>query len=514
MHYRLSAASGQVVDEGDGTAVVDGGAVTVSPLLGQPLRITPEQIVEVGEPVPFTVRIGLSDGSAVELSQLGAVRTQLLAQIGDIRVTDARAGLVTIGFGERQRFHGAVDDVDADISLYDDGLVAIPVSGPPVQVPYSLIEDVTTDPSGYRISISMGDAGTVVVQRLAQTTSQLLTLLRQRATAARGRTGAFLQALLPGLGPLAQRQLAGDLRDGVAVPRPILDAIDPAIWPALIGAAALPERAGCATLIQSLGEPALGFHQITSVEVAAQGTQHFAEAGEVQSTGPGRGQGMDYGQIEQGMGAMMAERFMGVPGPGSGGAAGPLLGGPVGGASGMGPGMGMGMGMGFGAPFGAYGGMLAMRMLRGGGAWSGGGQAQARSMFRVPEAPPDPHGQTAARTDLDSLTISGDNPTIIAFLVARTASGTLVYEFLNVEDHATYVFHDPAMSVAQLDLALMLAGFHIEVLAGDVSGIGSRYAEAVRRLPHLAWLAGAFRGRAIHDDGWKAQLEQRISAAQ
>lgn len=171
MHYRLSAASGQVVDEGDGTAVVDGGAVTVSPQLGQPLRITPEQIVEVGEPVPFTVRIGLSDGSAVELSQLGAVRTQLLAQIGDIRVTDARAGLVTIGFGERQRFHGAVDGVDADISLYDDGLVALPVSGPPVQVPYSLIEDVTTDPSGYRISVSMGDAGTVVVQRLAQTTS-------------------------------------------------------------------------------------------------------------------------------------------------------------------------------------------------------------------------------------------------------------------------------------------------------------------------------------------------------
>ena len=160
MHFRLSAASGQVVDEGDGTAVVDGGAVTVSPQLGQPLRIAPEQIVEVGEPVPFTVRIGLSDGSAVELSQLGAVRTQLLAQIGDIRVTDARAGLVTIGFGERQRFHGAVDGVEADISLYDDGLVAIPVSGPPVQVPYALIEDVTTDPSGYRISISMGDAGT------------------------------------------------------------------------------------------------------------------------------------------------------------------------------------------------------------------------------------------------------------------------------------------------------------------------------------------------------------------
>jgi hypothetical protein len=87
----------------------------------------------------------------------------------------------------------------------------------------------------------------------------------------------------------------------------------------------------------------------------------------------------------------------------------------------------------------------------------------------------------------------------------------LVYESLNVQDHATYVFHDPAMSVSQLDLDLMLIGFHIEVLAGDVTGLGSRYAEAVRQMPHLTRLAGAFRGRAIHGDGWEAQLRQLLA---
>jgi len=152
-----------------------------------------------------------------------------------------------------------------------------------------------------------------------------------------------------------------------------------------------------------------------------------------------------------------------------------------------------------------------MRMMRGGGAWSRGGQARAQSMFRVPEAPSDPKGQTAAHADLDSLTVGGDQPTIVAFLIARTASGTLVYESLNVQDHATYVFHDPAMSVPQFDLDLMLIGFHIEVLAGDFSGLGSRYAEAVRQLPHLTRLAAAFRGRAIHDAGWEAQLRQLLT---
>jgi hypothetical protein len=518
MHYRISTAGGEVVDEGDGTVAVDGRALTVSPQLGQPLRVAPEQITEVSEPAPFVVRVRLSDGSAVDLSQLGPVRTQILAQIGDIRVDSSRAGLVTIGFGESQRFHGVVDDLEADLSLYDDGMVAIPVSGPPVQVPYALIEDVTTDPSGYRITISMGDAGSVAVQRLAQVTSQFLTLLRQRATDARGRSGAFLQALLPGLGPIAQRQLAGSLRDGVAAPRSTLDGIDSQVWPALLAAAVLPERSAGAALIQSLGDPALGFHQVASVEVEAKGTTHFAEAGAVQSTGPGRGQGTNFGQIEQGMGMLMTERFMGVPTPGSGGG-GPLIGGPPGGGAGMGMGsgmgmsmgMGMGMGMGFGARYGALGGMLAMRMMRGGGAWSRGGQSQAQSMFRVPEAPPDATAQTAAHTDLDALTVAGDQPTIVAALLARTASGTLVYESLNVEDHATYVFHDPSLSLAQINLALMLIGFHIEVLAGDFSGVASRYAVAVQRLPHLNRLAAAFRGRAIHDGGWEAQLRQLLA---
>jgi len=67
------------------------------------------------------------------------------------------------------------------------------------------------------------------------------------------------------------------------------------------------------------------------------------------------------------------------------------------------------------------------------------------------------------------------------------------------------------MSMSQFDLDLMLIGFHIEVLAGDFTGLGSRYAEAVRQLPHLTRLAAAFRGRAIHDAGWEAQLRQLLT---
>jgi hypothetical protein len=527
VHFKLSAASGEVVDEGEGTVAVQGRVVTVAPQLGQPLRLGPEQIAEVTEPVPYTVRIALSDGSQVELSQLGPLRSQLLTQIGDIRVVGARRGLVTIGFGERQRFHGAVDGVEAEISLHDDGLVAIPQSGLPVQVPYAVVEDVTTDPSGYRITVAMGDAGQVTVQRLAQMTSQFLSLLRERVTGARGRTGAFLQALLPGLGPLAQRQLAADLRDGLAAPRATLDAIDPKLWPDLVGRAVLPERAAAAELVQGLGEHGLGFHQTRSVEVAAQGTFATPEAAPVESSGPGRGNsGFDTDQMMRGMTGMVMGQMMGVPPPGAGGS-GPLLnpggGAGMGMAGGMGvPGMGMGamggMGMGFGSPFaGGLGGLLAMRLLRGDRSWGSGGEQQARSMFRVPDAPSAPggaedgQGLVPAHTAFGRLGLGGDHPTIVAFLLARTAQGALLYEPLNIGDHATYVFHDPELSLRQLNLALLLMAFRVQIFAGDVTGLDSRYAEAVRQLPHLTRLAAAYRGRAIHDERWEAQLRPLLT---
>jgi hypothetical protein len=533
VHFRFCGASGEVVDEGEGTVAVQGRTVTVSPQLGQPLRIAQEQIAEVSEPVPYTLRIGLSDGSRVELSQLGPLRSQLLSQIGDIRVSGARGSLVTIGFGERQRFHGWVDGDEAEISLYDDGLVAVPSGGLPVQVPYAVVEDVTTDPSGYRIGIAMGDAGSVTVQRLAQMTSQFLTLLRQRVTAARGRTGAFLQAILPGLGALALRQLASDLRDGLAAPRSLLDAVDPSVWATLVGRAVLAERAGAAGVVQGLGECGLGFHQTRSVEVQAQGTFQTSEAAPVQSSGPGRGAGaFDAGPMERGMEGMLLGQMMGVPPPGGGGGGGPLLaplGGAGGGTAASGAAMGMaagmnvggmgvmgGMGLGFGSPFGAMGGLLAMRLLRGDRSWAAGGEQQARGMYSPPAVSGgspagEEQGLIPAHTAFGRLGLGGDHPTVVAFLLARTAQGALVYEPLNIGDHATYVFRDPDLSLRQLNLALMLIGFRVQLLAGDVTALDSRYAEAVRRLPHLARLATAYRGRAIHGDGWEAQLRPLLS---
>ncbi|MFN2582992.1 MAG: hypothetical protein ABR498_09665 [Candidatus Dormibacteria bacterium] len=489
MHYRLSAAGGEVVEEGDGNVDVANKVLTVAPQLGQPLRIEPAQITEVSEPAPYMVRIRLSDGSSVDLSQLGQMRTQILSQIGDLRVADAHHGLVTIGIGKGMRFHGAVNGVEADITLYDDGLVAVPVSGLPEQAPYTIIENISTDPSGYRIEVDTGDGTVLVVQRLAQMTSRFLDELRKRASEARGRTAAFLATLLPGLGPIAARSASNALRDGVAAPKPALDAVDTGIWPTLLQSAALPYRLKCAQYIETIAEVALGFHQRVSVEVAATGATGLQKPHDNNLAGPGVGQSQGMPMLERGMGMQMAEGMMGQGRFSGGGGA---------------------MGGGFGAPFGMMGGMLAMRMLRGDSAWAGGGQQQAQTMFNVPDAPPATTGggATPAHDDLTALTVSagGEEPTIRAFLLARTSNGHLIYEKLNQEDQGTYVFNAPELSLHAFNRMLMLLGFHIEVIggvAGQVAtGPGAKYAEAIKQLPYLNRLAQTFIANVWHVENW------------
>src|SRR5438094_528494 len=92
-----------------------------------------------------------------------------------------------------------------------------------------------------------------------------------------GRTSAFLGPLLPGLGALALRDVAGRLRDGVAAARRDLDAVDPTIWPALVEAATLPERATCLATLAELGELWIGFKQTVSVQRDAVGGQPWAD---------------------------------------------------------------------------------------------------------------------------------------------------------------------------------------------------------------------------------------------
>jgi hypothetical protein len=394
----------------------------------------------------------------VELSRLGAVRTQLLAELADARLTQVPAGQALRGIGTPETFPGWVGDTEAQLLLYDDALVVLPARGDAEKLPYPFLHGVTAE--GYRVGIEVAGRDPLEVHRLAARTTEFVELLRARHRAAAGRTAAFLGALLPELGALGLRTVAGLVRDGVAAPRAELDRVDAGVWPALTAAVTHPDRVACLSTLDSTGPLWIGVKQVVSVERPAQGVQPWRDPASGADLG-------DHGS--------------------AGGARLPLW-------------------LGFGGPFQAYGPTLAYGMLGfgwgsggfGGSGFGGSGFGHQRPM--VGRADVRRGRLTPAHTDLDALTTDGAEPTVLAFALCRTGGGQVVYEALNDNAQDTYVYRDSA--VEAVNRALDEVGFRVAEVHGP--------AGARMRGPGARLLREALAARVAHDGNWAEALGQRL----
>ena len=234
--YRILSPAGEQREDGGADVDVAGGALVLAPSAGGVLRVPFGQIASVTEPEPFTVRITLGDGNVIDLSRLGVMRTQLLAELRDGRGDAAAA---TSAVGDAAVFSGFSGDEQAEIRVYDDCLLILGATGSE-RISFSFAGPVQA--AGYAVRVEVAGRDPVTLSRLGRRTGELVSLLNDRLREARGRTAAFLGSLLPGLSPMALRDAAGLLRDGVAAPASALDSIHPELTRTLVQVAALPAR--------------------------------------------------------------------------------------------------------------------------------------------------------------------------------------------------------------------------------------------------------------------------------
>jgi hypothetical protein len=402
---------------------------------------------------PYGLRVELAGGGTLALTRLGRMRGRLYAELTEAAAESRVGDLLAGGVGRPEAFSGAVDGESAELRLYDDALVLVPAGGAPERIPYSFLGRVEPDASGYRLLIEVTGRAPLTVGRLARRTTEFQDLLAAGVNAAAVRTSAFLGALLPGLGALALRAAADVLRDGLAAPRAVLDGVDPTIWPVLLEATVRPDRALAVPALTALGEPRIGFKQIGSVERPAEGVRPWSDPA--------------------------APAHIGAHEGGSSGYGGPLRGAML---------------AGFQGPFGAMGPALALGMLGGGG---GSGSRPMASRADVERGRLRP-----ARTDLDALTVTGEEPTILAFLLCRTDSGRTVYEVLNLPGHATHVF---AEEPSVVNRALDLIGFQVPAISAPDTA-ASRHRRAIERRPAPLLLRESLLGRIDHTADWPARL--------
>jgi len=433
--YRILSPAGEEREDGHADVAVADGALVLAPSAGGVLRIPFGRISSVSQPEPFTVRIGLADGNAIELSRLGVMRTQLLAELRDGR-GDGRgdaASAAAMAVGEAAVFSGVSGGEPAEVRVYDDALLVIGAAGAE-RVSFSFVGAVRV--RDYAVTVEVTGREPVMVSRLGRRTGELAALLDRRLAEARGRTAAFLGSLLPGLDPMALRTAAGLLRDGVAGPAATLDAIHPDLAGTLVQVATLPARRDAVAELARRTDLAIGFRQLVSVRRPAAGVTPWRDHAAAPHIGGHESPG---GSFPPGMTGMTAAGMMsGGPPLGPGGRAGP--GGPFG----------------FGEGYGTYGAYWAFRAL--------GAGMNARGQRPMAARPDLTRGSlTPATEDLAALVATGESPTVLAFALGRRP-GRVVYEVLNQAEPMTFVYR--ADELAAINRALDDAGFQAAAVHG------------------------------------------------
>lgn len=448
-HYRLLTPAGEASEQGTADAKVAGGIFVLTPDAGEVLRVPFGQIASVAEGEQFTLRVALAQGTVIELSRLGVMRTQLLAEMKDAHADAAATTAATVG--QADIFSGFAGGEQAEIRVYDDALLVIG-PGSPLRVSFAFVKAVRED--NYVVTVEVTGADPVVLTRVGHRTAEFTKALSKRIGDARGRTSAFIGALLPGLDPMALRQAAALLRDGVAVPVDALDGIHPDLAATLIEVAALPARRAGVEELARYAEIAVGFRQITSVHKNAAGARPWQDQAVSPHIGDHDGRA---GSFAPGFAGMLAADVM---------AGGPAEFAP----GGLRP-------FGFGAGYGGYGDYWAYRAL--------GAGMRTPAQHQMTKRPDVTRGRLIpAGDDLSALTAIGDDPTVLGFVLASTPD-RVVFEVLNLADPPTLVFRSAGPdSAGVINRALVDSGFKSPA----------------------AVLADLFVGQVPHDENWSSQL--------
>jgi len=481
-YYRLLTPAGQASEEGSGDVVVGGGAFVLTPKAGDVLRVPFGQIASAGPGEQFTIRIALTQGTVVELSRMGTMRTQLLAELRDGLGDTAASSAAVVG--KADTFSAVSGGAPVEVRVYDDALLIVGTSGAE-RVSFSFVREVTT--ANYIVTITVTAREAIELSRLGNRTGEFSSALSDRLSAARCRTSAFLCALLPGLDPMQLRPAAGLLRDGVAVPAAALNGIHPELADTLIALSALPDRHGCVTELSRLAAIWIGFRQVGSVHKDAEGVTPWLDHSVTPHIGQHESQG---GSFQKGFGGMLAAGLMSGLGPGGG------LGGGGFGPGGLGT-IASGGPFGFGEGYGDFGSYWAYRAL---GAGINGPQ-----QHQMTQRPDMTRGRlTPATEDLAALTTSGDSPTVLAFVLAA-AGDLVVFEILNLPEPPTLVFRAAGPDgLAAVNRALVDSGF---TQPPPGSGLGA----PARAAGQAGALADLLAGQVAHDGQWSSRLTALLS---
>ncbi len=172
--FRLDAP-GRDTLSGPADVQVTGGALVVAPAGGDQLRIPFAQITSLTQNAAYTVQLALSGGARLELARMGAMTTQLLAELRDGRADAIAAALRPVGPAEVFSGYRGADAVE--LRVHDDALLVIGDAAGE-RVAFSFVSAVHVEE--YVVTVERAGRPPLYVSRLGRRTGEFAELLGGR----------------------------------------------------------------------------------------------------------------------------------------------------------------------------------------------------------------------------------------------------------------------------------------------------------------------------------------------
>ena len=126
-HYRLVFPDERPPEDGDADVRITDGTVVLVLGDGDVLRVPFGLVISSGPADGFALRIALAGGAQIELSRLGRMRTQLLAELRDGQAGATAAA--SAAAGQPEVFTATGRDGPVEVRVYDDALLITGATG-------------------------------------------------------------------------------------------------------------------------------------------------------------------------------------------------------------------------------------------------------------------------------------------------------------------------------------------------------------------------------------------------
>jgi len=233
-NFILIDEAGKEIESGQAKFVLDEEKLSVLSESGKAMPLLLRDISDFSVE-DYKINLLLLGGGKVIISELGYQYDDFIKALTKLRHEIIQKELLMEEGGRKAGFRGNYDyqkdgekrSGEAEIEIYDTGLVIKPKQGDLIRIPFAEITEFSE--KDYNISI-VSDSAVLSLSHFGEKFDLFSKALKEALNELSLKTQSILKELLPELDPLAIKKAGELLRDGRAVSKDSIDKISPKIW--------------------------------------------------------------------------------------------------------------------------------------------------------------------------------------------------------------------------------------------------------------------------------------------